>query len=108
MGTKTRIPDIVGEIRQRLRLIYGAQLEKLLLYGSQARGEAQPGSDIDLMVVLKQFRDAEEELTRMAPVASELSLKYDVVISFLAIRTHDFNTRNTPLLLNIRREAVSV
>ncbi len=108
MGTKGRIPEIVREIRDRLGPIYGAKLEKLILYGSHARGEAQPGSDLDLMVVLDDFKNAEEELTRMDPIASQLSLKYDVVVTFLAIRSRDFNSRNTPLLLNIRREAVSL
>jgi len=108
LETTTRIPEIVREIRERLGLIYGPNLERLILYGSHARGEAEPGSDLDLMVVLRDFRDTEEELTRMAPIASELSLRYDVVVSFFAIRTWDFMNRNTPLLLNIRREGVSV
>ena len=108
LETRNRIPEMVREIRQRLRLIYGPRLEKLVLYGSHARGEAKPGSDLDLMVVLDDFQDAEEELTRMAPVASELSLKYDVVVCFLVIRTGDFKNRNTPLLMNIRREALSL
>jgi predicted nucleotidyltransferase len=100
------IPQVAREARDRLCLLYGERLRELILFGSHARGEAEPGSDVDLLVVLKDFRDSEEELMRMDPLASELSLKYDVVVSFLVIRARDYGERNTPLLLNIRREAI--
>ncbi|NJL69963.1 MAG: nucleotidyltransferase domain-containing protein [Microcoleus sp. SM1_3_4] len=33
--------------------MYGEQLDKIVLFGSQARGNARPDSDIDILIVLK-------------------------------------------------------
>lgn len=108
MRERESIPEVVREVRDRLHILYGESLQQLVLYGSHARGEAQPGSDVDLLVVLDDFQDAEDELRRMAPIGSDLSLKYDVVVAFLVIREREYRERNTPLMLNIRREAVAV
>ena len=39
-------------LKEGLQEIYGPQLKKLILYGSQARGVAGPDSDIDVAVIL--------------------------------------------------------
>jgi predicted nucleotidyltransferase len=50
---KEHLRVILGELRRRLTAIYGDRLAKMVLYGSQARGDAGPDSDIDVMVVLR-------------------------------------------------------
>jgi predicted nucleotidyltransferase len=47
--TRTSIQLFLAELRQRLQAHYGARLAYLVLFGSQARGDAGPGSDIDRM-----------------------------------------------------------
>lgn len=47
------IKNIMKELRRRLEAIYGERLMRLSLYGSQARGDSVPGSDIDVLVVLQ-------------------------------------------------------
>ena len=108
METKLPISEALLEIRERLGLLYGPNLREVILYGSWARGEAEADSDIDLLVILDDFENSEVELARIDPFASDVSLEYDVVISFLVIRASDYLERNTPLLLNIRREGVTV
>jgi len=108
MQPNDAIPDVVGEARDRLKSLYGHRLQEVILYGSHARGEAMAGSDIDLMVVLADFDDPEDEASRMDAVGAELSLQNDVVITFIPIRARDYSQRNTPLLVNVRREGISV
>jgi predicted nucleotidyltransferase len=43
----------LDEVRKRLTELYGDRLVRLVLYGSQARGDAHPESDVDVLVVLK-------------------------------------------------------
>ena len=42
-----------AELRSCLTRVYEKRLARLVLFGSQARGNADTGSDVDIMVVLK-------------------------------------------------------
>ena len=44
--------DTLRWVTETLREIYGPRLKRLILFGSQARGEATPDSDVDVLVVL--------------------------------------------------------
>lgn len=51
------ITQLVGRkvlqvFRHGLGQVSGDQLESVILFGSQAGGEAQPGSDVDILVVV--------------------------------------------------------
>jgi predicted nucleotidyltransferase len=108
MRRRRSIPPVGKEVVDALRDLYGTRLRAVILHGSQARGDATPESDIDLMVVLDNFGDAEAELTRMDPIANRLSLLHDVLISFIAVRERDYLERQSPLLMNVRREGLAV
>jgi predicted nucleotidyltransferase len=41
---------ILGRIRTSLRAIYGDRIERLVLFGSRARGDARADSDYDIAV----------------------------------------------------------
>ena len=50
MATTTAFPSILDEVVSRLAK--GLQAERIYLFGSQASGQAGPGSDYDLLVVV--------------------------------------------------------
>jgi len=98
--------NILQEFRQELAKFYGNRLVKLILFGSQARGNANEDSDIDIMVVLKGPISPGDEVIRMADIATQLDLKYNTFISLIPIADEDFVHRQTPLMDNIRREGI--
>jgi predicted nucleotidyltransferase len=101
------LAEILQRLKTYLQEIYGDRLVKLVLFGSQARGEAAKDSDIDVLVVLKGDVNLGEEIKKTSDVVAELSLEYDRVISRLFIDESRFNSYNSPLLQNIRREGIA-
>ncbi len=102
------ITPVLNDLRNHLDKLYGERLIKLMLFGSQARSDADAGSDIDILVVLKEPVNPGDEITQACPVTAALSLKYDVVISCVFVSEGHFKTKQSPLLINIRSEGVLV
>lgn len=99
---------MLSELRSRFEQLYRERLVRMMLYGSRARGEAEPGSDIDVLVVLREAVDPGEEISRTGGIVSELSLRSDEVISCVFIDEERFNRRSGPFLRNACREGVTV
>ena len=108
MISPKRLRRILKEYRTRLEETLGENLDSIVLYGSQARGDAEEGSDIDVLCVMKKSFDYGELILRTSEITAEISLKYDVVLSRSFARLEDYETRQTPFLMNVRREGVAV
>ena len=52
-----KIKTVINRYRQELKKL-GINAEKIILYGSYARGRSCPSSDIDLIVVSNDFKGA--------------------------------------------------
>ena len=100
------LKPILNSLKQDLTALYRERLLHLTLFGSQARGDEEPESDIDVLVVLRGPVNPGEEIKRTGKIVADLSLHYDVVISCLFMDEIDYQTRNNGLLRNIRREGV--
>lgn len=100
-----RLHDILKEFRRGVEAIFGERLAKVVLFGSQARGDAREDSDVDVLVVLRGER-TEEEADDVAAIESDLCLQYGVVISVVYLPLDQLPLRRTGLLRNIEREGV--
>lgn len=101
------IQPIIAEFKREIKKIYGNQLDKIILYGSWARGTATNASDIDLVVVLKGRISPGREIDRMIDCITDLNLKYDTLISVVPVSADTYTTLDSPLLLNVRREGIA-
>ena len=98
--------QILATYKQELAELLGDKLEAVYLYGLQARGDARPGSDIDVLVVIRGDFDYFKLLKNTSQLTADLSLKNDVVISRVFVSNEDFNRRKTSLIENIWRESI--
>jgi predicted nucleotidyltransferase len=103
-----RLQELLAELRRRFEALYGPRLARLMLYGSQARGDAEPGSDIDVLVVLEGPVRPGEEIRRVGEITAGISLENNVVISCAFISSERFEREESPLMMNVRMEGVPV
>ena len=98
---------ILKRFKAALQEIYGDQIERIVLYGSRARGEAQPDSDYDVALFLRQVPDRGQERHRLA----------DLRVDFIDDTGAFFDTKpfsitaygdRTPLMSEIRRDGLDL
>jgi predicted nucleotidyltransferase len=100
------INPILEEIKKRLKRIYGKRLKSIILYGSYARGDADEGSDIDLIVLLDDMSDPVTEIEKFSDAIWELDLEYDTVISIIPFDEKKFKKRRLPIIMNAKKEGI--
>ena len=105
---RPQLQIILHKVKQSLSKFYQDQLEKIILYGSQARGDATEYSDIDILVVLKSAIDPYDEINKTSEIIADLCLEYDVVISRHFISSEKFNNQNTPFIYNVKKEGIMI
>jgi predicted nucleotidyltransferase len=94
------------ELKEGLLHIYGDQLIAVYLYGSYARGDYRAGSDVDVMILLKDYMNYWKEYRRSSDYVSDISLKYDVTVSSILIKELQWRESDKPVLQNIHREGL--
>jgi len=104
---KTELKALLAELKAGLQAIYGDRLKGVYLYGSYARGEADPESDLDVLVVLDRIDRYAAEVDRTGQLGAELSLKYSVSISKVYLSESSWLHGDTPFLSNVREEALA-
>lgn len=98
--------EVVRQIKEIIRQV--APTAETILFGSEARGEARPDSDIDLLILLdgdKLSLASEETVT--LPLY-ELELKTGVCISPIVMLKQQWRNRpfKTPFYVNIVNEGI--
>jgi predicted nucleotidyltransferase len=101
-----KIRKLMKELKEGLVRIYGDRLKGVYLYGSYARGDYREGSDVDVMILLKDYKNYWDELRRSSQLASDISLEYDVTVSRLLIKETQWQESVIPVVRNIHRDGV--
>ncbi|MEL6384366.1 MAG: nucleotidyltransferase domain-containing protein [Cyanobacteria bacterium J06626_18] len=101
-----QLAQILNELRQHFRMLYGSRLERLMVFGSQARKDADADSDIDVMVVLLGEVDAWAEIERTGELVANLCLAYGVVICNIFVSADRYRAQDCALIRNVVQEGI--
>jgi len=83
--------------------------EKVILFGSQARGDARPDSDWDLLVLLNKKKKTFEDEDIYGYPFAEMGLKHKTYISVKIYTENDWKKRKpTPFYKNVRKEGILI
>ncbi|HJU20192.1 MAG TPA: nucleotidyltransferase domain-containing protein [Stellaceae bacterium] len=98
---------ILARFRATLDHLYGDRIERVVLFGSRARGDAAPDSDCDVAVFLQDLGDRWREIHRLAEIETEILYDTGAFVHALPYRAGAYWER-TPLMHEIRREGIDL
>src|SRR5215469_6800597 len=107
MSAAVTVDPAVLRFRKALSELYGDRLDRVVLFGSRARGEARAHSDYDVAVFVKDLNDRWQEIDRIVPVVAEIIDDTGAVIHAMPYPAGAYRDR-TSLMREIRREGVEL
>ena len=105
---RSDLSRVLHQLRQEFTRLWGSRLSAVYLYGSQARGDAQPDSDVDILAVIRGDFDYFEILHSADAIVSRLSLENDLVITLSLASDEQLKNSQLSLFRNVRQEGVPV
>lgn len=98
---------VLTQFRAALNELYGDRIERVVLFGSRARGDARPDSDYDVAIFLKDMTDRWAEFDRLAIVETDIIANTGAVVHALPYLASTYNER-TILMYAIRQEGIDL
>jgi uncharacterized protein len=88
--------------------MYGERLERVVLFGSRARGDADEESDYDVAVFLRDIADRPAEMNRLADLAMDILYSGGPFIHAMPYPAGFYNDEYMPLMYAIRAEGIDL
>lgn len=98
---------LTDDLIRGLRKIFDGNIQQIILFGSVARMEAGPESDIDIAVILRQKIDINKR-KEFLEWSAEFDMRYDKVFSFVDIEKEKMEQWGEilPFYKNIQKEGI--
>ena len=107
-STPPHVRAALVEAKARLEALYGDRLARVILYGSYARGDARPDSDVDVLVVLRGEYEPYAEIKRMGVPLYDVALRYDLALSAQPYRVEEVADGRRPFMRNVAADGVTL
>lgn len=98
----------LADLQAALRTLYGADAPAIVIYGSYARRQACPMSDLDVLLLYPRPVQRGQEIKRLSHTLADLNLRYNIVISVLPADQAEYQDQTSPFWMNVRREGVGL
>lgn len=108
MITKASDDPILKRFRAAVNEIYGDRVARVVLFGSRARGDAQPDSDYDVAVFLRDMPDRFAEMNRLADLSTAILDETGEFIHAMPYRAGVYDDERMPLMHEIRADGIDL
>lgn len=98
--------ELLHRIKELLQEAYGDRLQGVILYSSEARGEAEPDSDIDFLAVLEGPFYFGEELEKIVHALYPLQLEVLRPLDVMPVAVDDFKAQDRALYQKTKQEGI--
>ncbi len=98
---------ILTRFRAAVAHTYGERLERVVLFGSRARGDFAPDSDYDIAVFIRDPAARWDELGRLAEITTDILVDTGAVISAKPFRSDAYDAP-MKLMREIRRDGLDL
>ena len=108
MAAAITADPILKRYRLALEAVYGERIERVVLFGSRARGEATPDSDYDVAVFLRELGDRAAEMNRLADLSTEILAETGAFVHAMPYNAGAYDDERMPLMHEIRVDGLDV
>jgi predicted nucleotidyltransferase len=105
------LTDLLTQLRDELHRSLGDNLVRVTLYGSQARGDAGPDSDADVLIILRRANESQNEMIHH--IAYQIMWQHDfqpvLTLNIIDLPHYTLLRENrSSYLANVEREGKSL
>ena len=102
------VDPILSKFRQALDQLYGERIERVVLFGSRARGDAKRDSDYDVALFLNEPTDTWAEIDRLTDLQLAMRDDTGVDIHTMPFRAGHWRDPASPLMFEIRKDGLDL
>ncbi len=102
------LPDALRALKAKLHDAHGRRFRGVVLFGSEARGEARPDSDVDLLVLLQGPVELVKDLDASIRAVYPIQLEIERPIHLLPVDCGEYEARGCALYRAIHQEGISL
>lgn len=103
-----KLDPVVEGFCDAVRLRFASRLERIVLFGSRARGDFNDDSDYDIAIFVRNLDNAYTEYKPMAALAMRALAEDNVEINAALHPAEDWRDGTTQLMRAMRREGVEL
>jgi uncharacterized protein len=107
MSQRPADDPVLKRFRAALDALYGERIERVVLFGSRARGDAEADSDYDIAVFLRDLTDRWREIGHIIPIVTDILYEDEAFIHAMPFRAGGYRDR-TPLMREIRSDGIDL
>ncbi len=108
LNSEIKDDPILSRFRTAVSEAYGNRVERVVLFGSRARGDADLDSDYDVAVFLRDMPDRMAEMNRFADLSTAILYETGEFIHAVPYHANSYNDEYMPLMHEIRADGIDL